>query len=182
MNKVIFKIVTVILTFMFMSSCNSDSYIPVDDIKECETYNILSVEYGGYIIQNQVCEIRIYKHVNKVTMFNSRNHSKCTIYKKKNFVDKSSEIKKASNGQEYRIYDIEFDLVISQEGEIEKLEHYEIYIDMNPVPTEVNEGKYKYGKREIIITSDDGSSTVIDENSKVKVQLQLVESTAAMSI
>ena len=102
---------------MFMSSCNSDSYIPVDDIKNVKLIIIFfSVEYGGYIIQNQVCEIRIYKHVNKVGRCLILEITLNAIIYKRRICRQSSEIKKASNGQEYRIYDIEFDLVISQEG------------------------------------------------------------------
>ena len=161
-----------------MMSCSSNEYMPVDDIKEYETYNIFATSYGDYIINNKVYEIRIYKDVDKVTMFNSTNHSKCTIYKRKNFIDNTSEIKQASNGQEYKVYDIEFDLIIPQKDGTEKLENYKIYIDMNPEPTKMENGKYTYGKRELTITADDGTVTVIDNNS---VLLQLIESIGTMS-
>lgn len=178
MKRLLIIFSTILALINICVGCDSDSYSAVTDIKEYETYNVFATSYSDYVINNQIYEMRIYKDIDKVTIFNSKNHSKCTIYKRVNYVDKSSDWKTLDNGQKYKIYDIEFDLIVGTNSDgSDKLDHYKIEMDMNPVSTLNEKNIYVYGKRLFTKTDSNGKVTVVGD----KIGLQLIESIAAMS-
>lgn len=151
--KRIFSVLITVLTLVFAVGCEepenqapSSDYGPVTGLEEYEVYRLNSDLGTDYIVANKLYEMRIYKDIDKVSIFNSKNHSNVSLYKKENYVDNSSELK-IEGGVKYRHYKMEFDAVTYNNEGVEKSRaHYKIDIDMNPEPYYTDEGKPYYNR------------------------------------
>ncbi len=138
--KRIFSVLITALTLIFAVGCEEPEnqgpdteYGPVTGLEEFEVYKLTTALGTDYVVANFLYEMRIYKDIDKVSIFNSKNHSNVSIYVKENYVD-NTETLKAKSGSKYKYYKMEFDIVTynEEDGAEKSRSHYVVDIDMNP--------------------------------------------------